>query len=219
VSYDWRGLSQTEMPSRFAFKYETISDPVSGGYLVAIVLSCLGLRTSVAFILCCAILPDVQMGAQISANAVNVTRSQDRIPHIHHHLGTIFLKTPHESHKGPVQSLGLKTSKVVIIVHSLHIPFPCPFRKHARIYQQLYPQAPIWTPSAYMCLHSNLTKSGLLVLDGNVTAGSTLVLTTDEVRYLLILGLLDGGLVVLGSSAHELLLDEIDPWEALVRHR
>lgn len=70
-----------------------------------------------------------------------------------------------------------------------------------------------------MSVHSNLTKSGLLVLDGNITAGSTLVLTADEVRDLLILGLLDGGLVVLGSSTHELLLDEIDSWEALVRNR
>lgn len=101
----------------------------------------------------------------------------------------------------------------------LHIPFPCPFRRPCTHLPATISPSSDPIQSAYMSVHSNLTKSGLLVLDGNITAGSTLVLTADEVRDLLILGLLDGGLVVLGSSTHELLLDEIDSWEALVRNR
>lgn len=55
-----------------------------------------------------------------------------------------------------------------------------------------------------------LLEAGLLVLDGHVGAGAALPLASDEVGDLLVLGLLDGGLVVLRSSAHESLLDKVD---------
>lgn len=57
--------------------------------------------------------------------------------------------------------------------------------------------------------HSS-TKSCLLVLDRDITAGSTLVLAPNEVGDLLVLSLLDGRLVVLSALAQELLLDEVD---------
>jgi hypothetical protein len=50
----------------------------------------------------------------------------------------------------------------------------------------------------------------LFVGNGEVAASSGLVLATDEVRDLLVLGLLDGVLVVLRTLAEELLLDEVD---------
>jgi hypothetical protein len=45
-----------------------------------------------------------------------------------------------------------------------------------------------------------LLKSGLLVLDGDVGTSGGLPLLADEVGDLLILGLLDGGLVVLETG-------------------
>lgn len=53
-------------------------------------------------------------------------------------------------------------------------------------------------------------KSGILVLDRNVTASHALVLASEKVGDLLVFGLLDGALVVLGPSTHELLLDHVD---------
>lgn len=55
-----------------------------------------------------------------------------------------------------------------------------------------------------------LLELGLLVLDGDVGAGGALPLLANEVGDLLVLGLLDGGFVVLGALAHEFLLDEVD---------
>ena len=55
-----------------------------------------------------------------------------------------------------------------------------------------------------------LLELGLLVLDGDVRAGGALPLLADEVGDLLVLGLLDGGFVVLGALSHELLLNEVD---------
>jgi hypothetical protein len=50
----------------------------------------------------------------------------------------------------------------------------------------------------------------LFVGNGEVAASGGLVLATDEVRDLLVLGLLNGVLVVLRTLAEELLLDEVD---------
>jgi hypothetical protein len=50
----------------------------------------------------------------------------------------------------------------------------------------------------------------LLILDGHVTAGRLLVLTTDEVRDLLVLGLLGCALVALVSLAEDVLLYPVD---------
>lgn len=55
-----------------------------------------------------------------------------------------------------------------------------------------------------------LLELGLLVLDGDVRAGGALPLLADEVGDLLVLGLLDGGFVVLRALAHEFLLNEVD---------
>ena len=73
-----------------------------------------------------------------------------------------------------------------------------------------------------------LLELGLLVLDGDVRAGGALPLLADEVGDLLVLGLLDGGFVVLDTNVsmwcfasrrecrylraltHELLLDKVD---------
>lgn len=52
--------------------------------------------------------------------------------------------------------------------------------------------------------------STLFVRNGEVAAGLVLVLATDEVRDLLVLGLLNGVLIVLRTLTEELLLDEID---------
>ena len=60
--------------------------------------------------------------------------------------------------------------------------------------------------------YSSLTETSLLVLDGHIGASGRLVLATDEVADLFVFGLLDGGLVVLSTLAHELLLDEVDTW-------
>ena len=57
---------------------------------------------------------------------------------------------------------------------------------------------------------SSLTETSLLVLDGDIGAGGALVLATDEVADLFVLGLFDGRLVVLRTLTHELLLDEVD---------
>lgn len=55
-----------------------------------------------------------------------------------------------------------------------------------------------------------LTKSSLLVFDGEIRASRVLVLSTDKVANLLVLGLLDGRLVVLGALAEDLFLDKVD---------
>ena len=55
-----------------------------------------------------------------------------------------------------------------------------------------------------------LTEFGRLVFNWKVLARCALVLAADEVRDLLVLSLLDGGLVVLRALAHELLLHEVD---------
>jgi hypothetical protein len=55
-----------------------------------------------------------------------------------------------------------------------------------------------------------LLELGLLVLDGDVGASGGLPLLADEVGDLLVLGLLNGGLVVLRALTHESLLDKVD---------
>jgi hypothetical protein len=55
-----------------------------------------------------------------------------------------------------------------------------------------------------------LTKSSLLVLDGNITACGVLVLAPDEVRNLFVLRLLNSTLIILRSLSEEFLLNEID---------
>ena len=52
--------------------------------------------------------------------------------------------------------------------------------------------------------------ANLFVRNGEVLASLALVLATDEVRDLLVLGLLDGALVVLLALAKEVLLDVVD---------
>lgn len=49
-----------------------------------------------------------------------------------------------------------------------------------------------------------------LILDGDIAARHILVFAPDEVANLFILRLLNSTLVVLGSLAQELLLDEVD---------
>jgi hypothetical protein len=53
-------------------------------------------------------------------------------------------------------------------------------------------------------------SSNLFVRNGEFLASLALVLATDEVRNLLVLGLLDGALVVLLALAEEVLLDVVD---------
>ena len=55
-----------------------------------------------------------------------------------------------------------------------------------------------------------LLELGLLVLDGDVGAGGGLPLLADHVGDLLVLGLLNGGFVVLRALTHESLLDKVD---------
>ena len=59
------------------------------------------------------------------------------------------------------------------------------------------------------CPHLSPIAS-LFVRNGEVLASLALVLATDEVRDLLVLGLLDGALVVLLALAKEVLLDVVD---------
>ena len=54
------------------------------------------------------------------------------------------------------------------------------------------------------------TVTNLFVRNGEVLASLALVLATDEVGNLLVLGLLDGALVVLLALAEEVLLDVVD---------
>lgn len=58
-------------------------------------------------------------------------------------------------------------------------------------------------------------KGSLLVLDGDIRPSDSLVLLTNEVRDLLVLGLLNSRLVVLLALAQELLLHEIDACESV----
>ena len=57
------------------------------------------------------------------------------------------------------------------------------------------------------------SKSSLLILDRHIRAGRTLVLAADKVRNLLVLGLLDGRLVVLWALTEHLFLYEVDACE------
>ena len=54
----------------------------------------------------------------------------------------------------------------------------------------------------------------LFVRNGEILASLALVLATDEVRDLLVLGLLNGALVVLLALAEEVLLDVVDAYSA-----
>lgn len=51
-----------------------------------------------------------------------------------------------------------------------------------------------------------------LILDRHILARRTLILSSNEIRNLLVLGLLDGGFVVLLALAEEALLDVVDSW-------
>ncbi|PIA90352.1 hypothetical protein CB0940_10972 [Cercospora beticola] len=53
-------------------------------------------------------------------------------------------------------------------------------------------------------------ESSRLILNRHILARRTLVLAANEVGDLLVLGLLDGALVVLRALTHELLLDVVD---------
>lgn len=53
-------------------------------------------------------------------------------------------------------------------------------------------------------------QSRRLVLDRHIAAGSALVLPADVVGYLLVLGLLEGALIVLLALAHDVLLHPVD---------
>lgn len=55
-----------------------------------------------------------------------------------------------------------------------------------------------------------LLELGLLVLDGDIGASGGLPLLADEVGDLLVLGLLNGGFIVLRALTHESLLNEVD---------
>jgi len=60
-----------------------------------------------------------------------------------------------------------------------------------------------------------LTKSCLLVLNRNIFASSALVLSTKEIRDLLILSLFNRRLVILCALSEEFLLDKINAYSKL----
>ena len=60
-------------------------------------------------------------------------------------------------------------------------------------------------PSCLVVMIGLLLESGLLVLDGDVGTSGGLPLLADEVGDLLVLGLLDGGFVVLEDGQYETL--------------
>jgi hypothetical protein len=55
----------------------------------------------------------------------------------------------------------------------------------------------------------------LVVIQQNLLTPNTRELATDKVSNHLVLGLLDGVLVVLGSGSENTLLDEVDSWDGL----
>lgn len=55
----------------------------------------------------------------------------------------------------------------------------------------------------------------LVVIQQNLLTSNTRELATDKVADHLVLGLLDGVLVVLGSGSENTLLDEVDSWDGL----
>lgn len=63
---------------------------------------------------------------------------------------------------------------------------------------------------ALPCLVLRLVERGGLVLNWHGGASGRLVLAADEVGDLLVLGLLDGGLIVLLALAQNVLLDVVD---------
>lgn len=67
---------------------------------------------------------------------------------------------------------------------------------------------------AHVCSRKNASCSlePLLVRDGDFGSGGALVLPTDKVGNLLVLGLLDGALVALVALSEELLLHKVDGW-------
>ncbi len=67
-------------------------------------------------------------------------------------------------------------------------------------------------PEIRSCISRQLVllENNSFVRDEEFLAGVALVLATDEVRDLLILGLFDGRLVVLWSLAHHSFLDEVN---------
>ena len=75
------------------------------------------------------------------------------------------------------------------------------------------PKACIVIPSIPSWTSGSSTEPRLLILDGHVPARRALVLAPNEIRDLLILGLLDRALVALISSAHELFLHEVDTYK------
>lgn len=62
--------------------------------------------------------------------------------------------------------------------------------------------------------HRILILGHLFILDGKVIARGGLVLVADEIRDLLVLGLLEGALVALVAAA-EALLDKVDTYVGL----
>lgn len=75
---------------------------------------------------------------------------------------------------------------------------------------------PATQPNLYFpASNPSLAEASLLILDRNITARRTLILSTNEVGDLLVLGLLDGRLVVLRARAHKFLLDKVDSWSSL----
>lgn len=57
------------------------------------------------------------------------------------------------------------------------------------------------------------TESGRLILDRHFRSNVALILTANEVGDLLILGLLDGGFVVLRPLAEDVLLNGVDTYQ------
>ena len=77
---------------------------------------------------------------------------------------------------------------------------------------------PICSPP--QCVHMSplvgrLVQRSRLILDRHIIPTHALILAPNEIRNLLVLGLLDGTLVVLRSLAHELLLDHVDACQML----
>ncbi len=85
-----------------------------------------------------------------------------------------------------------------------HLAYPP--QPYMYLYGQSHCQAFSITARLNAISISASTEASLLILDGNVTAGRTLVLATDSVRDLLILGLLHGGLVALIALSETVLL-------------
>lgn len=90
-----------------------------------------------------------------------------------------------------------------------HSPFPTAIRKLSGTESHAHPNHHIIT-SLPLIPDRVSTPGCLLILNRNLLASTILVFSADEITDLLILRLFDSRLVVLGSLAHDVFLDEVD---------